>query len=151
MSNNPYSPDFDPGYTGPPSDGSVGTGSDFGVDLFSLYEAGRIGFPESAKIFSQLSVGVFGIESDLRTEGYDNAGYQVAVSQLLELRQELEDALDATSSTLERTGEALVSIAAEYAATDREASDKFAELYRENLSEFPVASLPGGGRPVPFE
>jgi hypothetical protein len=150
VSDDPYSTDYHPPYSGPGKHGPVGHGSDFGVDLFELYEAGRIGFPTVAGQFYLWSTATTWYEDQIRTEAYANAGNPAPIATLLKLRQELEIALKATGRVLETTGETLTSLVDSYVRTDEKAEEEFNKLHRRHLTEFQGAPNSDGSTRTPF-
>ena len=72
MGSDPYGPGYHPDATGTrPNLGDVGNGNQFGLDLYALYRAGRVHFPEQAARFS-------GLASDAQYAGSAITGVQAA-------------------------------------------------------------------------
>lgn len=142
----PDQPGWLPGFD-PTDQRDVGTGADFGADLFALYESGRTGLPETAALFS----GWASVAHDLgqRTAFLrESVGGEHALDLVDALREELQVALRRTAVVMADVGEALVATAADYARTDETASATFAELVRrEPALRAPKIVVPRPPRP----
>lgn len=150
MSTNPYSPDYDPPVTGPLPGGPVGHGSDFGVHLYTLYNAGRIQFPVYGERWYDAAVGAARADDAIFTLNGDT-GYPAALSTLESLRAELEQAMFVTAKRMYAVGEALVQIADEYVRTDDDAAREFDRLYPRDQDAYdhvPHASAPPTSDPT---
>jgi hypothetical protein len=152
-----------PEYTGDDRLGNVGHGEDFGADLYDLYRAGRNELPATARTYSDLTTQVH------RRAGYMEASFDApgrgptaAHRALLELRDELHDVLRLTCIRLQEIGEALVTTADSYAATDEEAAEEFtrkldvsyhdpaSDDYRDFYGQAPIVPEPPAvGAPQP--
>lgn len=140
---NPHHPDWIPGYTGDTSLGNVGTGREFGADLYQLYRAGRLMLPEVAGLYADLTTEVHRVSGAAR-HLFEVDGYvEPAHSLLMHLRGDLQDALRVTSVNIGETGRALVEIAAQFVATDQEAAEAFTKLLEGDREEYRASpSLP---------
>jgi hypothetical protein len=125
MTSDPYSPGYLPDDHGTRSGlGDVGHGNQFGLDLYSLYKAGRLHFPAQAERFS-------GLTADAQYAGHgvtmvqSAAGNPAALTKILDLRERLHTALYKTTLTLRDLGPVLVKTADDYAATDDDARGAF--------------------------
>ncbi len=155
MSQDPYSPTYVPDMVPNRADvGNVGSGREFGADLHQLYVAGRTVFPEAAKVLDLLTRAVHGIQPELAMSTSD-AGNPAAMRRLLELRNDLQYALQQTSITMADVGEALVHMADDYAATDEAANAEFRRLIAASPLEDPGyrhrTDPPGPHDPQPSE
>lgn len=143
---NPYQPGWRPSYSGPNASlGDVGSGGDFGVDLEKLYYAGRQRLPMVSVQYAEMTEDVHQTQTYSRGEfTRPDGGVHPAHALWMELRDELQDFLRAASTNFWDTGEALVSIANLYVATDEEAAAAFATALagRENNPGFPITDLP---------
>lgn len=105
----------------------VGSGKEFGADLYALYRAGRVHFPEKAILYSQLTSAVHDLEQ--RVEFLrSSVGGEYAVGLVESIRGDLHHALRQTAVAMRDTGTALVQISADYAATDLDATSEFNRL-----------------------
>lgn len=112
---------------------SAGTGTDFGADLFALYRAGQVAFPELAIRYSNATSIAHEQQPILVSEqGRVGGAGASAVARMLGIHHDLQHALQQTSINLRDTGTALVQIADSFAATDAAAQEEFDRLQREN-------------------
>lgn len=125
MGNDPYGSDYHPDDQGSRPDlGDVGSGNQFGLDLYALYRAGRVHFPEQAARFS-------GLASDAQYAGssiqdvQSAAGYPPPLAKILDLRERLHNAIYQMTLSLKDIGPVLVHVADDYAATDEAARTAF--------------------------
>jgi hypothetical protein len=121
----PMDPGWRPEYTGDTSLGNVGSGGDFGADLYYLYRAGRNELPQVARVYSHLTTVVHHTEPAMRTLFKTNVGINPAHMLIFELRANVHEVLRQTCVRMGQVGDALVEIAALYAATDEEAAEAF--------------------------
>jgi hypothetical protein len=125
-------PGWRPEYTGDDSPGYVGSGERLGVHCYYLYRAGRNELPGVAATYSGLTSEVHGVSGAMRALfDVPGRGMERAHLRLLELRDELQDVLRLTCLRMGEVGDALATIAADYAATDESAVDEFARLLDE--------------------
>ncbi len=156
MGSDPYAPGYRPDGTSSRGNlGDVGHGNQFGLDLYSLYKAGRLHFPAQAERFS-------GLASDAQYAGHGvssvqaAAGNPAALSKILDLRERLHLAIYKTTLSLRDLGPVLVKIADDYAATDEDARAAFRSMFgqvsEQNLYSDPPATVPDPPRPdEPYE
>jgi hypothetical protein len=150
---------YSPEYTGDASLGDVGSGRGFGADLYQLYRAGRIDFPEIAATYEDLTMQVHREDGRMHTLFEGEAGNLAPepVHQLiLSLREDLQDALRQTCLNVNAAAEALIRIADSYAATDEEAATRFGEEIEGDRDDFrgpshPPLDPPAPGSPPPGE
>lgn len=138
MPEDPTMPGYRPEYTGDSHDlGPVGSGREFGANLYYLYRAGRNELPAVAEIYSECTWAVHDVTGylrallDLPSRGLDSASLR-----LLELRDEVHYALRETAQCMEAVGEALVQTATDYVVTDEEAVAAFSEKLDTHADEF---------------
>lgn len=105
----------------------VGNGTDFGVDLYALYRAGHYYVPEMAVSFAELSDGAREVRGQVDHLA-DSVGSPRAMRHASALLEDLHTGLYQTFRAMDGTGETLVSIATDYAATDGAAAAKMLEL-----------------------
>lgn len=129
----------------------VGTGSDFGADLWALYKAGRLHFPELAAFYSGVTTSAHDAKQRVDFLRVSTGG-EYALTLVDNLRDLLQVELRRTALALVDTGEALVQIADDYAATDEEANARFRSLVRDadNVILVPVVPAPPAPN-APFE
>jgi hypothetical protein len=133
----PSAPGWRPEYSGETRFGDVGSGTDFGADLYYLYRAGRNELPAVATTYSDLTTRVHRIAGPMEALfTVDGQGMECAHERLLALRNELHDVLRRTSIRMKQVGQALVLIASGYATTDQEAVAEFTRLMDEHRSEY---------------
>jgi len=135
-----------------PDDGrDVGTGSDFGADLWALYKAGRLHFPELAAFYSGVTTSTHDVKQRVDFLRASTGG-EYALTLVDNLRDLLQVELRQTTLALIDTGEALVQIADDYAATDEEASARFRSLVNDvdNTIALPAVPPPPGPH-APFD
>ena len=125
MGKDPYGPGYHPDGQGTrPNLGDVGHGDQFGLDLYALFRAGRLHFPEQAARFS-------GLASDAQSAGssikdvQSAAGYPSSLAKILDLRERLHNAIFKMTVSPTEIGPVLVKVADDYAATDQAARDAF--------------------------
>lgn len=143
-----------PGWTPPPvttSSGQYGHGSDFGADIFALYRAGRLKFPEMARAFSTMTSTAHDLQQEIDYL-YNSAGFPVALNDVQTVRQTLQVALIHTTRALTESGTALVDIAAMFLTTDNDAAGTFQQEMKTTTEDFshhtePVPAPPGLGAP----
>jgi len=130
LGHDPYKPGYTPdGESSRDGLGDVGHGNQFGIDLYSLYRAGRVNFPEHAQRFSSLTY-------SMQSSGYqitkvaDSVGNPAGLTKLAEIRETLHAAFYRTATILNEVGPALVTLADDYAATDDTARGSFSRLIR---------------------
>jgi hypothetical protein len=146
-----------PTFTGDNSIGDVGSGEEFGADLFELYHAGRVLFPEIATRYSELTMRVHRQETTLRVLfEVDGSVPERAHRMLLELREELQHVLRQSSINIDESGRALVTIADSYAATDEQAAaemtrklDRYQDVFVHAPTRVPTPPAPGDPQPAP--
>lgn len=142
----PYDPDWRPSYTGPDEKlGDVGSGGQFGVDLYHLYYAGRERLPKISLQYADMTTELHQTQAFSRGEfTRPDGSFHPAHALWMELRDELQEILRETSVTFWATGEALVETANDYARTDEEASAAFAKWLDddEHRQVFPITALP---------
>lgn len=142
----PYEPGWRPDYVGPDEDlGDVGSGGEFGVDLYHLYYAGRERFPAVSVLYAEMTEQVHDTQPLGRGEfTRPDGGMHPAHTLWIELRDELQDVLRKSSINLWDTGKALVETAESYARTDAEAARAFADRLdtEQALGRFPITALP---------
>jgi hypothetical protein len=121
-----------PGYQAPyhPSDTrDVGTGTDFGADLYALYRAGRVYFPDAGIKFSGWASDVHDFTQRISFLDQSVGGEQ-ALRTVDEIRADLHFALRHTAITMDLVGRALVEISTDFATTDQDAQTEFNRLIR---------------------
>jgi hypothetical protein len=126
----PTAPGWRPEYTGYNERlGDVGSGTRLGAHCYYLYRAGRNELPEVAVTYSLQTSRIDAITGSMRRL-FDVPGHgmELAHLRLLELRDELQDVLRLTCLRLQEVGQALVTIAVTYAATDDLAVEEFTRL-----------------------
>jgi hypothetical protein len=137
MSGELTDPGYQPEYTGDKSLGDVGSGREFGANLYALYRAGRNELPGVASIYAQLTNTIHGTRGSLETQSdRPGLGRERAHERLLELREEAHVILRTNCLRMLEVGQALVETANAYAATDQAARDEFARLLRQNGDEY---------------
>jgi hypothetical protein len=121
----------------------VGTGSDFGADLWALYKAGRLHFPELAAFYSGVTTSAHDVRQRVDFLRASTGG-EYALTLVDNLRDLLQVELRQTTLALIDTGESLVQIADDYAATDEEANARFRRLVNDvdNTIQLPVVRRP---------
>ena len=125
MGNDPYGPGYHPDNQGTrPNLGDVGHGNQFGLDLYALYRAGRVHFPEQAARFSGLATNAQYAGSSIK-DVQTSAGYPPPLAKILDLRERLHNALYQMTTALRDIGPVLVKLADDYAATDQAARAAF--------------------------
>lgn len=132
--------------------GAVGTGRDFGADVFALYRAGRTSFPEVADDYATWTSATHDFEQRvtfLRSSLEGLVGSDFALLQVERIRATLQAALGRTSTTMHEVGEALVETAADFAATDRLAMREFNRLARRNADLLSSPTSPPPRPPGP--
>jgi hypothetical protein len=101
----------------------IGTGAEFGADLFELYRAGQVNLPRVANLFAKAASGMHHLDPQL-----DAVAAGLCAGATAELRTLLRALQHASATTADRTNlaaEALVQIANDYVATDRAAAEEF--------------------------
>ena len=148
--NDPSSPDYNPQYTGESDDGDVGSGSDFGADLYFLYYAGRVSMPEAAAVWSQASTTIHGVAPYVARM----AATAGELDPLIGICETLQVGFVKTSDHLRQAAEAMVVIADDYVRTDEEAEENFnlwrnelAPLEERNDLDGPTPTIPEPTRP----
>lgn len=121
----------------------LGSGQRFGADVYELYEAGQVAFPDLAAAYghgaSELHYVTYllnGIAGRLDHVGAWGVAHQA---------DQLYDAFAATSRRLHLTGEALVQLAGDFRRTDETASETFRHLVAEHRDL--LVSAPSWTRP----
>lgn len=133
----PYHPDWQPEYTGPnPNLGNVGSGEDFGTDLYQLYLAGRVHIPETAEQFNDLATAVHRTHAP-SVRAFAVAGsYDRAHRLWMDLRDDLQEVFRETCLNMDAVGRALVAIADLYVQTDEEAVESFTgKLVKDRVNQ----------------
>ncbi len=147
----PYSPHYAPdAVPSRPGVAGVGSGADFGADLYALYRAGRVRFPEYAARYAELVNRLVDVAPMVQGVSAD-AGSPAALRTLVELTEELYFAMREMTTSLRDTGPALVRIADDYLATDEAARAEF-ERYRADEAEIyysPPRAVPPLRQPEP--
>lgn len=147
----PYDPDWRPGYRGPDERlGDVGSGGQFGVDLYLLYYAGRERLPKISVQYSGMATELHQTHAFSRGEfTRPNGSFHPAHALWMELRDELQEVLRESSITFWDTGEALVETANDYVRTDEEAAAAFIKWQddEEHNRSFPITELPPAPAP----
>lgn len=149
-----------PGYQAPydPSDPrDVGSGRDFGADLYDLFRAGRVYFPQTAIQFSGWTTSAHDFSQ--RVDFLNGSvGYEYTLSLVDQIRADLHFALRETAVAMRDVGTALVQIATDYARTDEAASSEFNRLLTKHPGLFDtptpqVPTPPGSDAPytTPYE
>jgi hypothetical protein len=138
----PNRPGYRPGID--PSDSrELGSGKGFGADLFALYRAGRVYFPERAILFSEWTSATHDFAQRI---DYLNSsvGHEYALTVTEELRTDLHFALRQTAVAMRDVGTAMVAISTDYATTDQAAREEFVRLVDKNphLFEHPTPHVP---------
>ncbi|MBL0749339.1 hypothetical protein [Nocardioides baculatus] len=121
----------------------VGTGKDFAADLWALYEAGRLHFPELAAFYSEVTSATHDAAQRI-SHLQDSTGGEYALTLVGKLRELLQVELRSTSLAMSETGEALVEIADDYATTDQTANDRFRVLAGRSDIVVPYVPSPPG-------
>lgn len=115
--------------------GDVGSGKDFGADLYDLFRAGRVYFPETAILFSGWASSAHDFAQ--RVEFLDGSvGSEYALTLVDQIRGDLHFALRETAVAMRDVGTALVQIATDYAQTDQAAKDEFDRLVEKHPALF---------------
>lgn len=130
-------PGYEPEYTGDNSLGDVGSGREFGANLYALYRAGRNELPGVASTYAGLVNSIHPVRGSMEVQ-FDrpNLGMAQAHVRLLELREEVHDIFRQNCIRMLEVGQALVETADDYAATDQAATDEFARMLDDNSDEF---------------
>ena len=134
-------PGYRPEYTGGGGIGDVGSGRGFGAHLFALYRAGRNELPELAAVYAELTRMIMPVRGSLEAQ-FDRPGLgmEQVHRRLLELREEVHDVLRENCRRMLEVGQALVTIADEYATTDQIAAQEFGAMLRRS-GEFNTAPI----------
>ena len=148
--NDPDSPDYHPEHTGEQQHGDVGSGADFGADLYRLHAAGRVHLPATASAYSGYTDSIHQVTPYLGRMIEAGAS---ALQPLVGVREALHVAFVKTSENCEAAGEALVAIADDYVRTDEAAADAFNDFrsdmtlpYNRQLDQ-PTPTVPEPTRP----
>lgn len=117
----------------------LGSGQRFGADVYELYEAGQVAFPELAAAYGQAASQLHYVTFLLQgiAGRLDHVGAWGVASQA----EQVYDAAAATSRRLHLTGEALVQLADDFRRTDESAAEAFHHLvieHRDLLSSAPA-------------
>ncbi|WP_341926425.1 hypothetical protein [Nocardioides psychrotolerans] len=145
-----------PGYQAPydPNDPrDVGSGRDFGADLYSLYRAGRVYFPDTGILFSGWASSAHDFSQRVQFLN-GSVGGEYALSLVEQIRGDLHFALRDTALAMRDIGTALVQISTDYAQTDEGASAEFNRLLQQHPGLFsgPTQEVPQPpGSDAPFE
>ncbi|WP_143055175.1 hypothetical protein [Nocardioides luteus] len=132
--------------------GKFGHGKEFGADIFALFRAGRVKFPDLAAKYSGLTGSVHDFTQQIAFLG-DSVGGEAAFRVMENLRNELHFGMRRTTEVLDISGRTLVQVAELFVETDEEAKAKFDELREQNLGadDFAhpakVPEPPGTGAP----
>lgn len=102
----------------------VGSGAEFGADLFLLFRAGKIEMPAAATTYETLANNVDG-NADTLAGIANELQHPAGFKKLEETRAILQYGLAKSSIHIDEAADALVQIATEYAATDDEANQVF--------------------------
>lgn len=147
----PYDPGFTPTYEGSdPQLGDVGSGHQFGADLYYLYRAGRLDMPRLAKRYSGFTSRVDERSEEVRGQkslvGWSGGS---AVNAILDMAVDLQLAFYRTTNNLTDCGTALVQIADRYAATDQAAAEEFNTYLADVRGDFsgPPVDVPSPPKP----
>lgn len=155
--NDPYSPDYAPEADGESALGDVGSGREFGADLYRLYFAGRVSLPDTATAYEEIANTVYNSRAPLSyviSQGFTE------LSRVLSAQEDLNFGLARTSQNCHRAGIALVAIANEFARTDDDAAQRFNEYLsgialgpdeswqRDRLDEAPEPTEPNPHTPT---
>ena len=131
-------------------DRDLGSGSRFGADVYELYEAGHVAFPDLAELYSHAATElhhVHGLLTGIARRLGRSGGWAVA-----DQAEQVCDAARVTAHRLHRTGEALVELADDFRRTDDGAAHAFRRLTREHRDLLSSAAAwsppPGSGDPV---
>ncbi len=128
MGHDPYKPGYTPdGESSRDGLGDVGHGGQFGIDLYSLYRAGRVNFPDHAQRFSSLTYTMQASGAQI-SKVSGSVGNPAGLTKLKEIRETLHSAFYRTATILNEVGPALVTLADDYAATDGTARGSFNRL-----------------------
>lgn len=153
----PHEPGWRPEYTGDDSLGDVGTG--FGAELYELYRAGRVLYPQTAWRYYEFTRTLHTTEPVMRQVLAEGRTPQAAHTLLLDLRDVLQEVLGKSSVHIAETGDTLVDIADSYAATDEATAAEFAQAmdadddyrhYYDDRSRLRVPPPPAPGDPQPL-
>jgi hypothetical protein len=130
-------PGYQPEYTGDAGLGDVGSGREFGANLYALYRAGRNELPGVASTYARLVNSIHPVRCSMEVQ-FDrpNLGKEQVHVRLLELREEAHDIFRQNCLRMREVGQALVETADGYAATDQAATDEFARMLEANTGEF---------------
>jgi len=148
MGTDPYGPGYHPDNQGTrPNLGDVGHGNQFGLDLYALYRAGRVHFPDQAARFSELASSAQYAGSSIK-DVQSSAGYPPPLATILDLRERLHNAIYQMTLALRDIGPVLVKVADDYAATDQAARDAFNGKI-DSVEEAPQYDTPPATVPDP--
>lgn len=131
-----YRAEFDPG-----DHRDVGHGKELGADLHALYLAGRTHLPALAQQFVTMSDASHQHRARVQYLA-DSVQNPPAMSAAAAMADELAVALYRTSLALADSGQALVSIATDYASTDEVACKEFNRLNRIRSDELGLPTPP---------
>jgi|GEM_PF-2239546 len=127
----------------------LGSGTRFGADVYELYEAGRVAFPDLAELYSHAATElhhVHGLLRGIASRLSGSGGWAVAAQA-----EQAYDAARVTAHRLHRTGEALVELADDFRRTDDVAAQAFRRLTHEHRHLLASAARwsppPGPGDP----
>lgn len=121
----------------------VGSGARFGADVYELYEAGQVAFPDLAAAYSHGATELHHVAHLLRgiASRLDHAGGRGVARRA----EQLYDACATTSRRLHLIGEALVLMAGDFRRADVAAAEAFERLateHRDLLSSATVWTPP---------
>lgn len=121
----------------------LGSGPRFGADVYELHEAGQVAFPDLAAVYSRAAAELHDVTHLLNgiAARLDHVGVWGVSAQA----EVLYETAAATSRRLHLTGEALVSMAAEFRVSDEAAATTFRQLtgeHRDVLLAGPTWSPP---------
>ena len=94
----------------------LGSGARFGADVYELFEAGRVAFPDLASLYTDAADELHQVTHALR--GIAGRLGHVGARGVAARAEELYDAAATTSRRLHLTGEALLLLADEFRRTD---------------------------------
>lgn len=125
----PYGRQYRPPLGGGREVGDVGSGEEFGGDIYRLYLSGRVFIPETANLYSTNTNAVQNLGATV--EGFVDA--DPAFAKLNRMVFTMHRALHRTTTSLHTTALTLVDIVDDYVRTDEAARDEFIERYKDDL------------------
>lgn len=149
MGDDPYRPQqYVPG-PDPDSDlPDVGSGPQFGADLFRLYRAGAQLLPHAAEVLAEATTVLDDCRAAMPSSGY--AAGSPSVFEMITALEVVQGAIARTSTNTDLAGQALIEIADRYVRTDAEAAARFNDLTVKRLLPVRVADAARPERPAPL-